>query len=968
MFCMMSTASAVTTVGPGSTITFNTDALTVNIDGVPEPNGVLVTGVAEFTFAGLDLQNGSTVVITGGKPLFIKSTAGITISTTVNVSAPNAAQGSSPYPQGPAGPAGGWPGAPRRLPIAYDYATYGPGSSYYASNCSGGAGFGGAGGRSGRTPSGTGATYGSEELYVLQGGSGSGGGYNNGSGGGGGGAIAFQAAGSLTIDTNGSVLANGGNVIYPTMETQLPGGGGSGGAIRLEAGGSLVIQGTVSAKGGQGGDVSTVNPTKTGGGGGGGRIALYSSSISITGTVSVDGGRRGYDADVDGGITVVAEDGQPGTVYQYAGMMPIVATNPDPASAATDVSILKALSWTPNASASSQAVYFGTMDPPTALVASGDGTLSSVTNNQLNGPLDPLTTYYWSVLANGQTQGLVWHFTTGVGKASAPSVADGAMEVSVSLATLTWTGDAASTSYDVYFSTDPAAVTNRTATPTNVATASFTVPGPLAKATLYYWAVDCKAPGGITLPGDVWSFTTETYKVTFDTDALTYSIEGGASGTGVVEPNDPVDPNLPRGAVFTFSSFAYDKTWSAAVTGSRPLIIKSTGDINIGMRIDVSAPDATKIVASPYPKGPAGPAGGYEGGEYRHDGYGPGGGKHLDVSACGGGYGGVGGISGRGGATLGGGPTYNDPELYGLYGGSGGAGAGQANPAGWGTGGGGGGAVGLEAAGNISLSADAKILANGGNVLYTEWQLGGAGGSGGSIRLVAGGSLTIAGMLSAVGGQGCDEQTAESVDVGKVGGGGGGGRIALYSGSGVFNVTGTVTAAGGPSGENPNGLVGNATAGADGTIFYGVNLGRPAAGAASDGAPSGVDGVDIHSPALTWKGNGGATNFDVYFGTNLGSLAFLGNVSASADPNVADSTNAPELGLLTTYFWRVDSKGSPTYGDVSGVVWMFKTRDKICTNKPAADFSDDCRVTFIDFALFASQWKVCNLLPAEDCN
>lgn len=965
LFCMIGTAGAITTVPSGSTIAFDTTTQRASINGVYEPNGVLVNGAVEFTFNGLDLQSGSTVAITGTKPILIKSTGDITVNTTIDVSAPNAAQGTNPYPVGPAGPAGGWIGAPRRAPSSYALTTYGPGSSYFASNTSGGAGYGGAGGKSGRSTLGAGAVYGSQELFVLLGGSGAGGGNNNGSGGGGGGAIGMQAAGTLTVGTTGSILANGGNVIY--IETSLPGGGGSGGSIRLEGGTSLTIQGTVSAKGGQGGDINTTvqaDATKVSGGGGGGRIALYSPSISVTGTTTVAGGRRG--THVVYGLQGTATDGAAGTIYQFAGVMPVTPTNPNPVDAATAVSILKALSWTPNPAASTQAVYFGTMNPPTTLVASGNGTLNNVTNDQLSGPLNPSTTYYWSVRGNGQATGLVWSFTTGLGKASAPSTANGATEVSPSLATLTWTGDAASTSYDVYFSTDQAAVANRTATPTNVATASFSVPGPLARPVTYYWAVDCKAAGGITLPGDVWNFTTTTYKVTFDTDALTYSIEGGASGTGVVEPNDTVDPNLPRAAIFTFSDFSFDKTWSAAVTGSRPLIIRSTGNINIGMLIDVSAPAARTSTSTPYLTGLAGPAGGYAGAARRLNGSGPGYGQYIGNAGAGAGYGGIGGSNGRN--ALGYGLTYNTPELYGLWGGSGGGGGND-----YGSGGGGGGAVALEAAGSITLTADAKVLANGGNVYYVDMQLPGGGGSGGSVRLVAGGPVAIAGTVSVKGGQGGDISSMETINIEKTGGGGGGGRVAIYSAAGVFNVTGTISAAGGRHGVNPAGqFSANAKDGSVGSIYYGVVFGRPAAGAAINGAPSGgVTGVDIHGPALSWRPYGAPsgypTSYDVYFGTSTTSMALLRNVPAPADPNLT-TTNAPELDVLKTYFWRVDSKGSPVYGNVPGVVWMFTTRDMICTAKPVGDFNGDCRVTFADFAIFASQWKVCNLLPATDCN
>ncbi len=93
------------------------------------------------------------------------------------------------------------------------------------------------------------------------------------------------------------------------------------------------------------------------------------------------------------------------------------ATNPQPADLASDVPAETSLQWTPGASLTSQTVYFGTDNPPTTVVATGDGTLNSVANSALNGgdPLNKLTTYYWRVDSNGPggpSSGNVWSFTT----------------------------------------------------------------------------------------------------------------------------------------------------------------------------------------------------------------------------------------------------------------------------------------------------------------------------------------------------------------------------------------------------------------------------------------------------------------------------------------------------------------------------------------------------------------------------
>ena len=101
-------------------------------------------------------------------------------------------------------------------------------------------------------------------------------------------------------------------------------------------------------------------------------------------------------------------------------------TEPYPKDSETLGSMQTELGWLPGLTGeleplTSQTVYFGTDTPPTTVVASGDGTLNTVLNVDLNSgaPLDPATTYYWQVNGidpNGGTptlvEGTVWSFTT----------------------------------------------------------------------------------------------------------------------------------------------------------------------------------------------------------------------------------------------------------------------------------------------------------------------------------------------------------------------------------------------------------------------------------------------------------------------------------------------------------------------------------------------------------------------------
>jgi hypothetical protein len=170
---------------------------------------------------------------------------------------------------------------------------------------------------------------------------------------------------------------------------------------------------------------------------------------------------------------------------------------------------------------------------------------------------------------------------------------------------------------------------------------------------------------------------------------------------------------------------------------------------------------------SPSRPGPGGFPGGIGGigGSAGQAGVGAGGG-------AGGGNGGGGSYGTKGGnAPVGGtaGPTYGNPFLLPLVGGSGGGGGGSSANVGGGGGGAGGGA--LLIASSVSIALSGKIDATGGQ--GGNGERGGGGGSGGAVRLLAP-ALTGDGEITVAGGAGGGSNFFS-------GAGGGQGRVRLES-------------------------------------------------------------------------------------------------------------------------------------------------------------------------------------------
>ncbi|MBN1126632.1 MAG: lamin tail domain-containing protein [Sedimentisphaerales bacterium] len=114
--------------------------------------------------------------------------------------------------------------------------------------------------------------------------------------------------------------------------------------------------------------------------------------------------------------------------------------------------------------------------------------------------------YYWRVdVVEGSEihTGTLWSFQTG-GKAILPVPVNGAMEVTIPDATLVWSPDQFVDTFKLYLGAslplDPTPVYEGSSP-------SFLIEG-LSQLTTYYWQIDQYIQGELTIPGDVWSFTT----------------------------------------------------------------------------------------------------------------------------------------------------------------------------------------------------------------------------------------------------------------------------------------------------------------------------------------------------------------------------------------------------------------------------------------------------------------------------
>lgn len=220
------------------------------------------------------------------------------------------------------------------------------------------------------------------------------------------------------------------------------------------------------------------------------------------------------------------------------------AQNPHPTDGATDVPLTAELSWS-SPWPIQYDVYFGT---DLAAVAEAHIFSAEYKGRQWHttydpGSLTPGTTYYWRIDdVSGELiiPGPVWSFTTEsvpFGIATNPNPENHATNVPVD-AILSWTPAPGADSHDVYFGTDPVAVSEATKSSPEYrgrqdADLNTYDPGPLQPNQSHYWRIDSVFDMGmysVIYIGLTWDFTTATgaesmvfAQMDFDLDGMIYT-------------------------------------------------------------------------------------------------------------------------------------------------------------------------------------------------------------------------------------------------------------------------------------------------------------------------------------------------------------------------------------------------------------------------------------------------------------
>jgi len=256
----------------------------------------------------------------------------------------------------------------------------------------------------------------------------------------------------------------------------------------------------------------------------------------------------------------------------------------------------------------------------------------------------------------------------------------------------------------------------------------------------------------------------ETFDTTTMSDTAATTAEWGTTTPGVLTPtglnsfgtgadgayNPTSNANLDaNNSPFNYTSINIPQGVKITVTGTDKLEIFCLGEVIINGELNLDGKDGAN---APNGIGGSGGAGGGKGGDHSQPGQGTGGGR-VGGAGGGGGFAVTGQISTNGGQ---GGVAYGNPELNSLVGGSGGGG-GSTGGAG---GGGSGGAVSIIAGGNIEIAGLITAIGGegGGHARPQGPSVNGAGGgSGGAVKLISAADITFSGgSISVQGGMGDD--------------------------------------------------------------------------------------------------------------------------------------------------------------------------------------------------------------------
>ncbi len=113
-------------------------------------------------------------------------------------------------------------------------------------------------------------------------------------------------------------------------------------------------------------------------------------------------------------------------------------------------------------------------------------------------------------------------------------------------------------------------------------------------------------------------------------------------------------------------------------------------------------------------------------------------------------------------------------------------------------------------------------------------------------------------------------------------------------------------------------MEGRALAFAGQVAYAGSGGSLPTSAKAINPTPANGSTNQLITVSTSWQNGGGATSYDVYFGTNL-----VPGVTEFKTNQTALSFNPGTLVYSNTYYWRIDSKNAG--GTIAGDVWSFTT-------------------------------------------
>ena len=299
----------------------------------------------------------------------------------------------------------------------------------------------------------------------------------------------------------------------------------------------------------------------------------------------------------------------------------------NPTHGATGVSINADLGWSgsdPENDALTFDVYFGTANPPTISVATGQ---SDLTYDP--GTLRYSTTYYWQVDAedvhDAQTEGSVWHFTTEAEPNRLPGVTT---QTPTEITTTTATGHGTITDTGVPAATDHGVCWNTTGNPdisdshtsegavTSTGVFTSSISG-LSPDTTYYVRAYATNPEG-TVYGDTLTFTTERSPAGFYVGTISGNTgEDGTAATFTISltaaPHDDVTLSLyssdegegivnPTSLTFTPTNWNVDQTVTVTGVddtvedGNQPFEIRFGAAVSADTAYNGLTPDPVSVI------------------------------------------------------------------------------------------------------------------------------------------------------------------------------------------------------------------------------------------------------------------------------------------------------------------------------------------------------------------------------------